>query len=88
MHVQALGSPCQLCPRVYLFDFVAVPGISADTSRDFAPNGNTGHGVWKSSIYQSIIFNNLCIDAAQLTDSGIIVINLIAYSDIIIIIYL
>ena len=38
MYVQALGSPCQLCPRVYLFDFVAVPGTSADTSRDFAPN--------------------------------------------------
>ena len=67
---------------------MAVPGISADTSRDFAPNETLAMAHGKSSIYQSIIFNNLCIDAAQLTDSGIIVINLIAYSDIIINIYL
>ena len=88
MYVQALGSPCQLCPRVYLFDFVAVPGISADTSRAFAPNETLAMAHGKSNIYQSIIFNNLCIGAAQLTDSGIIIINLIAYRVIITIIYL
>ena len=67
---------------------MAVPDISADTSRDFAPNETLVMAHGKSSIYQSIIFNNLCIDAAQLTDSGIIVINLIAYSVIIIIIFM